>query len=267
MANVNINISLMAYLQKTIPAVATSLHGPVSTANTQDAGYNAGQIHNVGVWNAFNLNTITNAYGNPLNNARISNDAMAHTPPQPVSAEQQVRTFVVLHTYQYVKRALRCGFNHQRQNNQMGGHTALSYHDGPSTRVYGNYMPDIAYFDPQANGHSRPNRAPGDVKPSWKWSMGLRNSPDPMERTEFKQALSQVNHYMKLHHARYGFIITDLELVAIRRLDNNGNLELSAPIPMRTQGNANHPSLTPLLALWYLGMLASGDAGPNRWNM
>lgn len=36
------------------------------------------------------------------------------------------------------------------------------------------------------------------------------------------QVLSQVNFYMKQHHARYGFVLTDLELVAIRRLDRNG---------------------------------------------
>lgn len=78
---------------------------------------------------------------------------------------------------------------------------------------------------------------------------------------EFKQVLSQVNFYMKQHHARYSFILTDRELVAIRRLDRNGNLELSASIPCTTKGTASQPRLTVLLGLWYLGMLAANDQG------
>ncbi|RWQ93429.1 hypothetical protein C8Q69DRAFT_500646 [Paecilomyces variotii] len=49
------------------------------------------------------------------------------------------------------------------------------------------------------------------------------------------------------------------ELVAIRRLDGNGNLELSDSIPWETHGSATHPVLTVALALWYIGMLASDN--------
>ncbi|EEH46912.2 uncharacterized protein PADG_03010 [Paracoccidioides brasiliensis Pb18] len=38
-----------------------------------------------------------------------------------------------------------------------------------------------------------PNRAPGDVKPSWKWSTALATHPLLGIRNEYRQALSQVN--------------------------------------------------------------------------
>lgn len=49
--------------------------------------------------------------------------------------------------------------------------------------------------------------------------------------------------------ARYGFVITDLELVAIRRRDGDGRLELSDPIGWESYGNAAQPQLTVLLGL------------------
>ena len=66
---------------------------------------------------------------------------------------------------------------------------------------------------------------------------------------------------MKQHHARYSFIVIDSELVAIRRLDRDGNLELSASVPWTSSGIVAQPKLTVLLAMWYLGMLASDDQG------
>lgn len=87
------------------------------------------------------------------------------------------------------------------------------------------------------------------------------------ERREYRQVFSQLNWYLKQHRARYGFILTDEELVAVKRLDNNGNLLLSQSIYWHVGGTANNPQLTVLLALWYLGMLAAQDQGPNQWSM
>jgi len=120
-----------------------------------------------------------------------------------------------------------------------------------------NYVPDIAFFDPTLPAGTRPNRAPGDIKPSYMWSRDQGNSPSASARTEFKQVLSQVNFYMKQHHTRYSFILTDREFVAVRRLDRDGNLELSDSIPWNATGTDASPCLTVLLGLWYLGMLAA----------
>ncbi|KKZ67176.1 hypothetical protein EMCG_07121 [[Emmonsia] crescens] len=58
------------------------------------------------------------------------------------------------------------------------------------------------------------------------------------------------------HNARYGFVLTDTELVPIRRLDANGNLLVARAIPWEVAGPGR---LTILLGLWYLGMLGAAD--------
>ncbi|KKZ64679.1 hypothetical protein EMCG_01367 [[Emmonsia] crescens] len=126
----------------------------------------------------------------------------------------------------------------------------------------GNFTPDTSYYLPELPGGTGPNRAPGDVKPSWKWSNALRHGT-PYQKQEFKQVLSQANHYMEQHQARYGFVLTNDELIAIRRQ----NVELSLPIPWATRGTVQQPRLTVLLGLWYIGMLAAQDQGPESWQL
>ncbi|ODH50303.1 hypothetical protein GX48_03575 [Paracoccidioides brasiliensis] len=85
-----------------------------------------------------------------------------------------------------------------------------------------------------------PNRAPGDVKPSWKWSTALATHPLLGIRNEYRQALSQVNWYMRQHNSRHGFLLTNRELVVFRRVDDSGNLELVPPIPFTSGGTTTN---------------------------
>ncbi|KAL2012975.1 hypothetical protein VTN00DRAFT_500 [Thermoascus crustaceus] len=64
---------------------------------------------------------------------------------------------------------------------------------------------------------------------------------------------------MSQSNARYGFIVTDKELVTIKRLGGDGNIELSLSISWDVEGTADDSKLTAMLALWYLGMLASDN--------
>ena len=78
-------------------------------------------------------------------------------------------------------------------------------------------------------------RLPGDFKLSNKWHTNDRNGSDRRQR-EIKQVLSQVRFSMMEHKTRYGFVITDQELVPIHRVENDdedeeGYLEIADPIP------------------------------------
>lgn len=95
----------------------------------------------------------------------------------------------------------------------------------------------------------------------------MATNPNPGLRSEFPRALGQVNWYMRQHHARYGFLLTDRELAVFRRLDDKGYLELAPPIPFTTGGSASQPQLTVLLTLWYVGMLPANGQRGDRWNM
>ena len=111
--------------------------------------------------------------------------------------------------------------------NQLNRLTPLSFDVSKAALTPGGFKPNLAYFIAGSFG-SGPNRAPRDVKPSWKWSTAMAIGT-VHDRNEFCQVLSHINHYMKQHGFRYSFILTDNELVMIRRLDGNGNLELLAP--------------------------------------
>lgn len=230
-------ISLMGYLQKTLPDIGIQLHGQ-SKENTTNHAYNANDVQKpVNIWQSFSLQTILNRWRDVLNNASLDDDCIVYSPPKVARAEPQVRTYVAINTHPLVRRALRSGFAHLQNTGRLRGRTVVSYGDGEDAALIENYKPDIAYFDDNnGNQKTRANRAPGDIKPSFKWSTRLQNSPDPTEQWEFHQVLSQVNWYMKQHHARYGVIVTDEQLVAIQRLDYNGRLLLSEAIPITRQG-------------------------------
>ncbi|KAL2378194.1 hypothetical protein RJZ90_006177, partial [Blastomyces dermatitidis] len=121
-----------------------------------------------------------------------------------------------------------------------------------------NTEPMFAHLAPQlANLHLTPITVDiGDLKVSWKWGSDWAAAESQIDRTEYLQVLSQINFYMKQHNARYGFALTDTELVPIKRLDANGNLLVARAIPWEAGGPGR---LTVLMGLWYLGMLGAVD--------
>ncbi|KAB8263533.1 hypothetical protein BDV32DRAFT_118826 [Aspergillus pseudonomiae] len=251
-------VSLMTYLQHGPPLLPIIEQGQ-SPQNTRDDNYGAGDIRNVGHWAGFNFTSIQQQYGTLLAAARIDDEPFQSSPPRPINSEAAVRSRINSYLTNRIIRALRCGFSYMQSTQQLGNFTVIHYDVGAMAATIDNYTPDFAFFNPNLEAKTRPNRLPSKIKPSYKWSLDLRNHQNSHSRTEFKQVLSQVNFYMKQHHARYGFIITDRELVAIRRLDRNGNLELSASIPWTTKGTTSQTRLTALLAIWYLGILAANN--------
>ncbi|OAX78607.1 hypothetical protein ACJ72_07082 [Emergomyces africanus] len=257
-------ISLMAYLQNVPPAIPT-LPPPNPGPNTTSTSYRASDIHSVGVWINFTLATVRQRYQAHLMTTTLPPDPFPVSPPQPINSENPLRHRISDMLTTRIRRALRAGFNQLQAAHQLNGLTPLSFDVGEAALTPGGFKPDLAYFVAASFG-SGPNRAPGDVKPSWKWSTAMATGT-AHDRNEFRQVLSQVNHYMKQHGSRYGFVLTDIELVAIRRLDGNGSLELSTPISWESHGTAAQPRLTVMLALWYLGMLAAQDLGQDRWRL
>lgn len=251
-------VSLMAYLQhglRHIPAFS----GGRSNRNTRNSAYGPEDVEIAGPWAAFNLASIQQQFGAILTAARIADAPMAPSPSPPVNSESSLRTRIDDDVTPRMRRALRCAFAHLESITELNGVTPLTFDNGTLARSVEKFVPDLCIVDPSLLPGTGPNRVPGDVKPSYKWSLEMSNSPDPNTVTEFYQVLSQVNFYMRQNGARYGFVLTDRELVAVRRLDSNGHLELSESIPWTASGTSDQPRLTVLLGLWYLGMLAAND--------
>ncbi|GFF44075.1 hypothetical protein IFM61606_01034 [Aspergillus udagawae] len=80
-------------------------------------------------------------------------------------------------------------------------------------------------------------RLVGIVKSFDRWNTGMRNEA-PHRRVEYLNGLAHLQRCMREHSCRYGFIITEIELVCVRAGCDEGDdvpyfgfLEVSAPIP------------------------------------
>ncbi|QVM08465.1 hypothetical protein D8B26_003155 [Coccidioides posadasii str. Silveira] len=143
-----------------------------------------------------------------------------------------------------------------------------------------------------ASGSPR-GRVVGLVKSFDRWNTGMRNE-QPHRRVEYLNGLSHLQRCMREHSCRYGFIMTEIELVCVRAGCDEGDdvpyfgyLELAPPIATKTSSASynslgassleqNYPSsagfsgpLTATLALYYLLMLSKRVPLPGQasWHL
>ncbi|KAK2878226.1 hypothetical protein FQN49_001053 [Arthroderma sp. PD_2] len=93
-------------------------------------------------------------------------------------------------------------------------------------------------------------RIVGIVKSFNRWNTGMRNE-QPHRRVEYLNGLSHLQRCMREHSCRYGFIITEIELVCVRAGCNEGDdvpyfgyLELATPITTKTSADSYNPMLS-----------------------
>ncbi|KAF2473326.1 uncharacterized protein BDR25DRAFT_130872 [Lindgomyces ingoldianus] len=149
-----------------------------------------------------------------------------------------------------------------------------------------NYQSD---YEKTIYGDSR-GRVVGLVKVYDQWNTGMRGESPP-KQVLYLQGLAHLHRVMREHGCRYGFIMTEIELLCVRcggpsdaatvdpttvnaqtGIPIYGYLEVSAPIRLSTHGM--HPEtgaiqMTAGIALWYLHMLAkeSPFEGMGTWRM
>ncbi|EEQ27905.1 hypothetical protein McanMca71_005224 [Microsporum canis] len=93
-------------------------------------------------------------------------------------------------------------------------------------------------------------RIVGIVKSFNRWNTGMRNE-QPHRRVEYLNGLSHLQRCMREHSCRYGFIITEIELVCVRAGCDEGDdvpyfgyLELATPIATKTSAESYNPMLS-----------------------
>lgn len=161
-----------------------------------------------------------------LQNARINANPTMETPNTVVS-ENPISHKITHYITPRVAEALRSAFAYQLQHNQTQGRTPVTVDVGEGAHYVDGHIPDLAIYRASwnyASGQKPANRAPGDVKPSWKWRHNMVKGNQNQQR-EFRQVISQVRRYMGDNGSRYGFVITNEELVALRRDDNSGQFK------------------------------------------
>lgn len=134
----------------------------------------------------------------------------------------------------------------------------------------------------------------GIVKSYEDWNTAMR-SQSPPQQVKYLKGLAQLQRIMREHGCRYGYIMTEIELLCVKagaededyaRPRQNGALphlgegprpvfgalHTSMPIPLSTSGphpETGAPQMTASLALWYMHMLAKDEPLPGQaiWKM
>ncbi|KAF9889948.1 hypothetical protein FE257_006822 [Aspergillus nanangensis] len=132
----------------------------------------------------------------------------------------------------------------------------LTLYAAPPTRVSANKNYGGAHFlanytsDTERTNTGLPRgRLVGIVKTFDRWNTGMRNEA-PHRRVEYLKGLAHLQRCMREHSCRYGFIITEIELVCVRAGCDDGNdvpyfgfLEVSAPITTNIAAGPEGPTV------------------------
>jgi hypothetical protein len=273
------NSSLMTYLSSPnpAPALVRQLNIHLRDSNTKHFWWDIRQIR---PWTSFNVSTISSI---PGLHALLSINLPTTTFPTPPRTSLQPETEGELHniynsfytTKLNAALSLSLGKRHLMMRSSAKG-TAdpcfiSNYTDDTSQLIYGRGL----------------GRVVGLVKSFDRWNTGMRVEGNH-RKVEYLRGLSHLHRQMRENNCRYGFIMTEIELVVVRNGAENvphfGYLEIQtiqlAAHDSQTStfeevegsfvdaGEENvvpkQPKMTALLALWYLHMLARDDTLPGQ---
>lgn len=138
----------------------------------------------------------------------------------------------------------------------------ISMARGGQTESTRSLQPDWAGKNEITNS----NLLPGDTKLARKWSsdkIPIGKVPDEKPKANWLRPLRQLSSYCMKHQCRYGYIITEEELVALRVSAAPGARRSVRMVEFQSvpwkNNSADGISMTVNLALWWLHMLALGD--------
>ena len=253
-------------------------------------------IRNLRKWTDFNTETISST---PdllhLLNIPVSIESL----PTPVTSEWVPETKNHLHKIVRdfftirVNAALQVALGNDRalQMRSLHSHGPLSTRTEPE--FIANYTSDVDSMPNHTNPscYSNPPSAPaisardgqqgrvvGLLRPYEHWNSGMR-SKSVGEKLKYLEGLSALHHFMRIHSCRYGFIITEVELVCVRYggdegdpVPNFGYLEITDPIPLTTHSEQREMQqepredskggefhMTAALALFFLHFVAKKE--------
>lgn len=214
-------------------------------------------IRNLKVWDGFDLETIKAI---PDFDKFLNLDIRATALPPIVIAQSRLQpqteaslTGIIRDFYaEKVNSALKICQGHQNHLSMRTDRTK----DGPD--FVANYQND---YENTIAGNGR-GRVVGLVMSFDRWNTGMRHEVGH-RKIFYLTALAHLHRCMREHSCRYGFIITEIELVCVRAGTDDipyfGFLELAPTVELKTQ-----EGLTACMALWYLHMLAKNTPLPGQ---
>ncbi|KAJ5106216.1 hypothetical protein N7456_002891 [Penicillium angulare] len=212
-------------------------------------------------WPEFSYDHIIQEYGSVLNTQfEYPEDAFAAHQHTVFPHKESLSFGLEMALVFYLKYAFQETFKQLGPELSERDLVSLCLEAGYRAEPIKTYRPDFAFMASPLKGElvkgaSGPNRLPGGLKSSVKWKSSWGSSEaEEMEKRFYLLELARIHLYMERCGTRYGFILTDQELVAIKRDDTSGRLALSEAIPLTSGGTGK---ISVALALWYLGMLAA----------
>jgi len=269
--------TMMSYLTSTnpAPALVRQLNIHVRDTSAKHAWWDIRQIR---PWTSFTPTTISSIPGlHALLNINLPTSALP-TPLRTTSQPETEAELAQIYNSFYASKlnaalALSLGPRHLAMRPTKSSSTSdagfvSNYIDDASQLIYGRGL----------------GRVVGLVKSFDRWNTGMRVEGNH-RKVEYLRGLAHLHSKMRENNCRYGFIITEIELVVVRNgaesTPHFGYLEVhsiqlaehSTPPSTCTfsdvessfsiEGEVEEPErkqkMTALLALWYLHMLAKDD--------
>lgn len=224
-------------------------------------------VRNVRPWADFNIDTINNFKDFPkLLHIQATLNEPLRIEPYPQTREQLVE-ITSKHHLQKLNTALAftLGADHHLSARRMERVSPSRQHKHPD--FLSNYSSDATTIE----DGSRRSRVVGITRCFNEWHSDMQTQE--AKRVEYLAGLAALQMHMRNHRCRYGFIMTEIELLCVRAggecnadgIPYFGFLEV-AKVETRVQGRDSHGQMqmTTGLALWYLHMLARDQTLPGQ---
>ncbi|KAK4229084.1 hypothetical protein QBC38DRAFT_129341 [Podospora fimiseda] len=264
--------TLYSYLTSSNPApsLVRSISFPLRDPHIKHFWWDVRQIR---PWTNFNAQSILSL---PGAQACLSTPLSATLLPNPVTTQRHPETESALH-------GIYASYFLSKLNNALAlssarplqlsvpTKTAAHHNSGLSTdcmfvaNMQGDASSAAAIF-----GGKPTARVVGLVKSFDRFNTGMRVEGN-IKRVEYLRGLAHLHHAMREHSCRYGFILTEIELVFVRNGAENtphfgylevGSVQLANTDDVESVGAPGEAQLTACLALWGLCMLAGDEAMP-----
>lgn len=261
--------TLMEYLTlpNPAPSLVHTISFPLRDPHTKHFWWDVRQVR---PWSSFNASAILSL---PGASSILSCSVPTPLLPTPVATARHPETEQALH-------AIYASYYLPKLNSALACTTTrplrLSVPSKPATAAHSGMQTDCMFVANMAGESSsasaifggKPNaRVVGLVKSFDRFNTGMRVEGN-VKRVEYLRGMSHLHHAMREHGCRYGFILTEIELVFVRNGDERtphfgylevGSVQLAATGESESAGDREEFTLTACLALWGLCMLASDE--------
>nr|POE89834.1 hypothetical protein CFP56_20303 [Quercus suber] len=230
-------------------------------------------VRNVRAWSDFSIATISAI---PELRRLLQIPVVLRDLPEPVKVNTNPETAVQL--------ADLCAFHHAVKVNAAlkitqgsGTHIAMrSLRSAPGARAQPEFVSSYQTDQDRTIFGDGRGRVIGIIKCYEQWNSGMRNGQNP-EKVKYLQSLAHLQRFMREHETRYGFIMTEIELVCVRvggapsdtsNVPLFGHLEVAASVQISASGTGpgGNMKMTAGLALWWLHMLAKERPIPGQYH-